>query len=292
MKVRYNTDGNWYKGNVHIHSNCSDGLLNYEQIAQLYARAGYDFIFVTDHNHTSTIEELENLPLLAINGVEIHGKDEYGSFFHVVGLDFSLPLPDKISFPEALRMLKSNGAITILAHPHWTGNSLSDALRHGFDGIEIYNHLCHWLNGKSYGLFLWDHMLERNPNTLGFSVDDAHMLPEQPWWNGGWIVVNSKSLERESIVSAIRDGNFYSTQGPKFKKIEITGSKLYVETSCVQSIRLVGPKWKGKRVSARGKRGLRGAEFTIESAERYLRIEVEDFNGKRAWTNNIFKRPN
>ncbi len=31
------------------------------------------------------------------------------------------------------------------------------------------------------------------------------------------------------------------------------------------------------------------AEFTIESADSYLRIEIEDFNGKRAWTNKVFR---
>jgi hypothetical protein len=278
---------NWYKGNVHIHSNCSDGYLNYSQIARVYAKAGYDFIFITDHMHTATIERMKDLPLLALNGVEIHGKDDHGSFYHVVGLDFSLPIPKDFTFAEALNMLKAEGAITVLAHPHWTGNSLLDALRYEFDGVEIYNHVCHLLNGKSLGLFIWDHLLERNPRVLGFSVDDSHMLPEQPWWNGGWIMVKAPSLDKEEIVSAIRNGNFYSTQGPEFRSIEVKGSTLYVETSKVRAIRLVGSKWQGKRIFTEEKEGLFSAEFSIKGFEKYLRIEIEDFQGRRAWTNNI-----
>ena len=61
---------------------------------------------------------------------------------------------------------------------------MEDPLRHGFDGVEIYNHVCRWLNGKGHGLCYWDAMLQHQPNLLGFAVDDAHLRPEHPGWNG------------------------------------------------------------------------------------------------------------
>lgn len=46
---RYNLSGQWYKGNTHIHSTASDGGLDFDQLADLYASAGYHFLFRTDH---------------------------------------------------------------------------------------------------------------------------------------------------------------------------------------------------------------------------------------------------
>ena len=46
---RYDTSGNWYKGNTHIHSITSDGGKDSVELAAMYADAGYDFLFRTDH---------------------------------------------------------------------------------------------------------------------------------------------------------------------------------------------------------------------------------------------------
>ena len=45
---RYNTSGDWFKGNTHIHSTASDGGKTIPEIAALYVTAQYDFIFCTD----------------------------------------------------------------------------------------------------------------------------------------------------------------------------------------------------------------------------------------------------
>jgi hypothetical protein len=74
----------------------------------------------------------------------------------------------------ALQSARQQGALTILAHPHWCGNSLEDVTRFPFDGVEVYNHICHWLNGKGNGLVHWEAALDRSPNALSFAADDGH----------------------------------------------------------------------------------------------------------------------
>jgi hypothetical protein len=44
-------------------------------------------------------------------------------------------------------------------------------LRHGFDGVEAFNTIADWQNGKSSGAFHWDRMLDRNPGAVGPAVD-------------------------------------------------------------------------------------------------------------------------
>ena len=41
--------GNWYKGNLHMHTTVSDGALDPVEAINIYREAGYDFIAITDH---------------------------------------------------------------------------------------------------------------------------------------------------------------------------------------------------------------------------------------------------
>jgi len=45
----FSTPGRFFKGNLHTHSNCSDGALNPEEVCRRYREAGYDFLALTDH---------------------------------------------------------------------------------------------------------------------------------------------------------------------------------------------------------------------------------------------------
>jgi predicted metal-dependent phosphoesterase TrpH len=41
--------GRWYRGNLHTHSNRSDGAAPPEQVVEEYRAAGYDFLVLSDH---------------------------------------------------------------------------------------------------------------------------------------------------------------------------------------------------------------------------------------------------
>lgn len=289
MYLRYNTTGIWLKGNVHIHSTASDGGKTFPELAELYAAAGYDFLFRTDHWVCSDKgEDTANYPLLWLDGIELDGCDQSGSYFHVVCLGRVGGICRGQSFEASLISARSQGALTILAHPHWSGNSLEDVLRWKFDGVEIYNHVCHWLNGKSGGLVHWDAALMQTPSTLAFAVDDAHLGPEHPGWNGGWIMVNVQDRAPDAILDAIRRGNFYSSCGPEFRSIVIHDGHLLAETSPVRFARLVGPRSNGVRLGAFDGEPMQTMHFPIPSEWEYAYLEVEDAKGRRAWTNNLF----
>ncbi|MHC4887220.1 MAG: CehA/McbA family metallohydrolase [Planctomycetota bacterium] len=286
---RYCQSSSWFKGNTHIHSTHSDGGKPPEEVARLYAEAGYDFLYHTDHWHGSDVGDGgENAPLLLLDGIELDGRDHAGSAYHVVCLGKVEGLTREMGFLPALEQARAQGAILILAHPQWMGNSMDDALRYGFHGVEVYNHVCHFLNGKSCGATYWDAILKKYPNTLGFAADDAHLKHEEEGMDGGWIMVGAETCTREAIHSAIRAGHFYSSCGPEFKDISWDGTRVSVKTSPVRFIRLVGA---GPACSRRG--GFEGgkqteAEFEVNPAWPFARLEIEDAAGKRAWTNPLF----
>ncbi len=283
---RYNTDGPWFRGNTHLHTIFSDGGKDYAETARLYAEAGYDFIFVTDHDHAGQIEDEPGLPLAAFNGIEIGGKDSTGANYHVVGLGYEGDAPEGKNVDWWRERFRQTGALAILAHPNWVNNSVADALRHDFDGVEVYNHICNFLNGKSLSMFHADQMLEVNPATLCISSDDAHLNGDEPY-AGGWIMVAAASCTKTDIFAAIRAGNFYATQGPRFESIHADARTIRVRTSPAQQIRIASPGTWARRAWQGGEL-MTEAEFDISDAVRpYIRVEIEDENSRLAWTNAV-----
>jgi len=286
---RYDTSRRWYKGNVHVHSRASDGGKNFAELSRLYASAGYDFLFRTDHWVASDVsQDRETHPLLWLDGVEIDGQDDSGAYFHVVCLGRVKDIKPDEGLAAGLASARRQGALTILAHPHWCDNSLDDYKRIGSAGVEIYNHVCHWMNGKGDGLVYWSAALKSDPNALAFAVDDAHLTPAHPSWNGGWIMVNAQECSAGQILAAIRRGNFYSSCGPELHSITFDGHELHLVTSPVRYARLVGPGPLGAQVWACDGRLLRDARIAVHEDWPYLYAELEDANGRRAWTNPLF----
>ena len=54
------TDGNWYKGNLHLHSTNSDGRKSPEEVAKIYEEHGYQFVAFTEHEHYTHNQELDH----------------------------------------------------------------------------------------------------------------------------------------------------------------------------------------------------------------------------------------
>ncbi|MGD2097284.1 MAG: CehA/McbA family metallohydrolase [Desulfobacterales bacterium] len=288
-RYRYTTSGQWYKGNLHLHTNRSDGHLPIADLVKMYAAENFDFVAVTDHWCLPEFNgNRKKLPLLVIDGVELDGFDKAGVYYHVLALGASLKIPTAArNFEKALQAARSQEALLIWAHPHWTGNSPTEGLRHHFHGMEIYNHSSHCENGSGYALSYWDYVLNQHPDCLGFATDDSHFVPEQEYWKGGWIMVNAAACAREEILHNIRRGNFYATQGPEFKAIEYSYDRVRVETSPVAYIRLIGSRMTGSWVKAKENAPLLQAEFQLPSDWPYARIEIEDIDGKRAWSNPL-----
>ena len=84
-RFRYDCSGNWYKGSVHVHTTNGSGRLSLPEAAAFYADSGYDFICVTDKRVPIDRKKLnEKLPLLVMDGMELEGNDDRGTFYHVV----------------------------------------------------------------------------------------------------------------------------------------------------------------------------------------------------------------
>ena len=288
---RYDTGGQWLKGNTHLHSTASDGGKSADELSVLYQGAGYDFLCLTDHWIVSREGSPQNGPLL-LGGIELDGRDRYGSYYHAVCLGDLDGIYDGMDFEKALEAARAQGGFLILAHPHWTGNSLEEALRHNFHGVEIYNSVAQWMNGKCWGLYHWDAMLEHAPQTLGIAADDAHLRRENWAWNRGWIWVNVKERCQKAVLEALFKGNFFASTGPQICSLDLDGDCLKVRSSPVKHARIIGAGPQGKAVQAPGDGCMTEYEIKLPADYAYLRLEVEDGQGGRAWTNTLFATDN
>lgn len=62
--------GNFYKANLHCHTNLSDGKLSPSEVKELYKRLGYSIVAYTDHDILLCHDELTDKDFLALNGME------------------------------------------------------------------------------------------------------------------------------------------------------------------------------------------------------------------------------
>lgn len=66
---------NFYKGNMHCHTNLSDGKLTPSEIKERYKNQGYSFVAYTDHDSVHSHLDLCDTDFIALTGCEISIKE-------------------------------------------------------------------------------------------------------------------------------------------------------------------------------------------------------------------------
>lgn len=283
------------KGNTHIHTTNSDGRWSPDEAVARYVDAGYDFIAITDHDVVTRLEHRSTKRFCLIDSIELGRRVPQWRWRHVVCVGVGPSFPERTTFAKMDAAAVRCKAIRILAHPHWSGNSPAEAIRGGYDGVELFNGVCQHLNGRSGGAWLWDDVLRTGHDLLGFAADDNHGFPvgRKPF-DLGWIMVAAPTLDRPTILDAIRAGQFYSSTGPRFHSLQWKGGTLTVRCSPVEYIWLNGPTAWDRRLDYQEGTLIEEQTFDLSRwLEKYpempfLRVEIADAQGRRAWTNSLF----
>jgi hypothetical protein len=122
--------GRWFRGNLHTHSNRSDGVAPPEQVIAEYRAAGYDFLVLTDHfearwgwtvTDTAAARDESFTTLLGVELSSADWDDEDVFWVNAIGLaaDIRGPAPDE---PHAalIHRAAQDGAYNVLLHPGLT----------------------------------------------------------------------------------------------------------------------------------------------------------------------------
>lgn len=281
---------------LHAHTTLSDGHATPEEAARIYREAGYDAIAITDHWKYGEEREIEGLKILSGCEYDIGGHDG-AHVVHIVGVgmtsDPEIPVDwknmQKTAFTKAaevIKRIKLYNGLAIAAHPAWSLNTPEQLMTLGdFDASEIYNSISECgMSDRAYSDVILDQLATAGRLTNLIAADDTH------YYKGdecrGWIMVESTDMDTQSLLRAIRAGRFYATQGPEVHIEKIAPDKVRVVCSPVQKIAFQGnTTWAAGRIVRED--GLVKAEYTKSPTDRFVRAEVTDANGLKAWTNYI-----
>jgi hypothetical protein len=279
--------GRWFKANLHTHTTASDGEKTLDQRIEEYRDRGYAILAVTDHEITHEVSELSGKDFLVIGGMETHPPCPFEpDVYHLVCLNVphGLTFPPDTDADTRIDLVKKLGGEVVFAHPSWNGFNINHLLAvNGYLGIEVYNATASKI-GKAYSSVQWDDLLNYGRYLPALAVDDAHDGRDIFM---GWTMIKARSLSIYSVMNALRTGCFYSSCGPIIEDFRITDGKVVVRCSPVVEIHLIGRKYYGQSFYADDDKELTAARTMVSDEMKYIRAEVIDRNGRRAWTNPI-----
>jgi hypothetical protein len=175
------------KGQLHTHTTCSDGSLTPQEAADAYARLGYDFIAITDHDHLLKPSYAEliakvNTPMIIFKGVEltVHCRKGYVHVSRIEGEKevlhiFNHPADVDVSLKDCIRLI---GEV---------------ARQYPIDAVEITTH----------GFYTPRLDIDEIPYRK-VAADDSHNLLG---CGRGWVEVQA-CRDRDEIIRAVKAGRF------------------------------------------------------------------------------------
>ena len=296
----FSLPGRFWRGNIHTHSNLSDGALPPEAVIEAYKNAGYDFLQLSEHfiDHfnwpIADTRSFRSNNFTTLIGVELHAPEtSAGELWHIVAaglpLDFPPCAPNETG-AQLARRARQAGAFIGIAHPAWSQLTLEDGRAiDSAHAVEIYNHGCEIENDRGDGWYLHDQMMNEGKRLSAYATDDAHF--KTPDHFGGWVNVKAESLDPEILLQALKDGHYYSSQGPELSNITLDGKELNISCSPVDTITVVCGH---SRTCVKTGKAITSASFDLAKLETgwllkkpspWFRVTVIDHAGKKAWSN-------
>jgi hypothetical protein len=211
------------KGDFHIHTLASDGVLSVEELARRALRHGLDFLAITDHNQMVSVDLLPQIPgITLIPGME---WTHYQGHANLLGLDRPYDEPFFTNTLEEVQArfntAHSRGALITINHPFEGGYGFQFKLEAlPFDCIEIWNGPMRESNLRAVGL--WQSMLAAGKKVPICGGSDYHRDSLFLFPGGPTTCVYAMSASPADILSALRQGHAYITFAPNGPTLEMT----------------------------------------------------------------------
>lgn len=204
----------WYKGDTHLHTINSDGVLTKGQLVEKCKKSGLDFMIITDHNFNSVEKSYFDKDMLVIQGQEITG---YPGHVNVWGKKIPLEPPYALDnakdYAHIIDLCKKAGATISLNHPFCSNCPFRlEPEDYPFDCIEVWNTIQHSDNNKN--MKWWHNQLLKGNRIAAVGGSDFHRDYGIPFLACPTTYVNAKSKSEEDILAALREGRSFVTNSP------------------------------------------------------------------------------
>ena len=290
--------GSFLKGNLHCHTTRSDGRATPETVIRQYAAMGYDFLALTDHNRYNYQNFAPETGVLILPGMELDAALPGPGIHcvHVVSVGpergngfaqdqrFRYPAVQRAGEAQAMvDDILAAGNLPLYCHPEWSGTPAREIQElKDFSLMEIWNSGCVIENGLDANAAYWDELLCAGRRIYGAATDDGHHLAH----NGHGFVRVRAEKNPESILTALAAGAFYASCGPEIEDFFVDDEGIATVICSPASV----VRFRHFRVPYQEVHGsgLTGAQVSVWKGTGYIRAEVVDTQGRRAWTNPIF----
>lgn len=218
----------WYRGDLHVHSEESDGILGVRDLMHLAVIRGLDFLAITDHNvHTAWQQFAPELSefCLPLTGIELSTYHGHGNALGIRDwVDWRLGLGN-YGVNEMIRRVQEQGGIFSINHPRtgklplshacWRADEVDYSL---VDAMEVWNAPV-FSNGTGANMesrHFWDQLLNQGYRITGIGGSDAHYIEGSHQPLGVPLTyIYASSLSQTGIIAGIKRGNVFMTVGPK-----------------------------------------------------------------------------
>ena len=296
--LAFDVHAGWLRGNTHTHTKQSDGDSSPADVVRWYEEHGYDFLVITDHDRITP--PVEGSKLVLIPGEEI--TDRFGKkpiHVNAIGISEAIAPRHGETVVETLQRnidaVVEGGGIAAVNHPNfgWAFGAEELLALEGVTLLEIASgHPFVNMEGPPPVEAMWDEMLTAGKRVWGIAVDDSHHLND-PWGTyvalpgEAWIVVRAETRDRDSILDAIRRGDFYASTGAEL--LDYTA----VENTITLSIKEKnGARYRTLFIGADGRVLAESGElqpsYTLKEGEPYVRAKVIDSKGRLIRTQPLF----
>ncbi len=224
MTDKSTTDKRYYKGDLHAHTNLSDGSLTPSELVAHAKEVGLDFFFITDHNFYHTIWPKSDM--LVLPGVEFTGNtghwnalnlqdaiDMYSEDYNIESIEGTHKLMDR---------MRDNDTLVSINHPFLTIWSwLHDELDlTKVDSLELWNDPSYKDNPKATeeALKFWHASLVTGHRITAVGGSDFHHLIDVKddnrtnALNDPTTHVYCEGLNKDNLLESIRSGHVFVTR--------------------------------------------------------------------------------
>lgn len=319
-----NEEKRQYKVELHSHTNCSDGAYSPEELKALYQQNGFDAAAFTDHDIFLRHNELTDESFVALNGYELNvptsahralrcfhinfiaenpdisvmpGFDpmyvfQSGAKKHIGQVQGAEPSGFRDFSPEGMNRLiqagKENGFLVSFNHPGWSLCTDRDYMPlEGLFAVEVHNS-----GNADYRCIdeaVYQSMLLQGKKLNCLATNDFHSFKGENM--SGAVYVQAEELTYSALINALKEGRFYSSNGPQITRLEIVDDVLYIACSEAKSVVIETAVEHPKHIVSADSSFTEGS-FRLGMAEKeWFRVTVTDKEGRKAWTNAIFNYP-
>lgn len=184
---------------------------------------------------------------------------------------------------------KKCGFFAVYNHPAWSLHDYTDWSQYDeMDALEI-------LNGGSIregfcdaSHIVYDGLLRQGKKLFAVAGDDNH----QSYDTGlAYTVIRAENLSYEAVAAALKNGNFYASQGPEIKELYVENNMVHITCSPAQKITFnTGIRHAGAAYPEEGETTVCEASFKILPHDKYFRLTVTGPDGKTAYTNAYYPK--